>query len=310
MKRTSPFLQQEHDPRDPNPWFAVYLDGSIPIADDVKLAWLEGESSKSRQFLLPVMRPLARAAIVLVQVVKIFLPNRFTSSRLLHRILAWGLKTFVSPHANWLILRHFHLGAEILQFIGQNIPGVTIPPLNDMRLRNLDALKNDAFLKHDLNVFNFVIYLNRQLREQQREITPPPVIDFSCISDGPFEIEPMPDRWSNFIDLQTAIECYTPIYQLFLTDNDFWRATNSLQLDETIALYASKILDNPLPMLLVNNRHPMIPLSTLRAGFRLVLHGLAIEMLHAFLVQMKRQQMAGQRDLDDSSASKSTTVNI
>ena len=41
---------------------------------------------------------------------------------------------------------------------------------------------------------------------------------------------------------------------------------------------------------LVNNKHPMVAQSTLRAGYRLVLHGLASEMLHAYLVQKKRVQ--------------------
>lgn len=296
MKKMPDFLSQVHDPRDPNPWLAVYLDGSIPIADDVKRAWLEDASSKSRQFILPVVRPLARLTIVLVQVAKTLLPSAFTSSRVLHRILSWSLKVFVSPNANWLILRHFHLGAEIMQFIGRNVPGVDIPPLNDMRLRNLDDIRHDAFLKHDLNLFNFVIYLNRQLREQGRELEAPAVVDFSAITDGPLPIDPMPERMTNFVDLQTAIELYTPIYQLFLTDNDFWRATNSLQLDETMAIYASKILSNPMPVMLVNNRHPMVALSTLRAGSRLILHGLATEMLHALLVQLKRHQETGKSE--------------
>ena len=290
MKELPAFVDGSHDPRDPNPWMAIYLDRSIPIAEDVKLAWLEDCSSKSRQFLLPVARPLARATIVVFQVVKTFLPSAFTSSRVLHHILSWSLTRFVSANANWLILRHFNLGAEILQFIGRNVPGVTIPALNDMRLTNLEQIKDDAFLKHDLNVFNFVIYLNRQLLDQGRQLEACAEPDFSCITDGDLPIEPMPDGATNFIDLHTAIELYTPIYQLFLTDNDFWRATNSLQLDETIALYVSRILGDPTPMLLVNNRHPLISMSTLRAGYRLVLHGLATEMLHAFLVTRKRQQ--------------------
>jgi hypothetical protein len=78
----------------------------------------------------------------------------------------------------------------------------------------------------------------------------------------------MPDRWSNFIDLQTAIELFTPVYQLFLTDNDFWRATTSLQLDETIAIYVSRIIGEPLPLIMANNGYPMAPLTTLRAGAR------------------------------------------
>ena len=96
----------------------------------------------------------------------------------------------------------------------------------------------------------------------------------------------------NCIDLLTAIEVYTPIFQLLLTDSDFWRASNSLQLDETIAIYASRLLNDPLPLLLVNNKHPMIALNTQGAGYRLVLHGLASEMLHAYLVEKKREQAA------------------
>lgn len=293
MKKQPKFLEGAHDPRDPNPWMAVWLDRSIPIDDTVKRAWLEDSSSASRQFLLPVVRPLARAAIVLIQLVKIFLPRTLTSSRVLHWLLSESLKTFVTPNANWLILRHFHLGAEILAFLGRNIQGVTIPPLENMRMRNLDDLKEDAFLRHDLNVFNFLIYLNQQLRDQGRDIVPVAQLDFSDVTDGDLPIEPMPDRWCNKVDLQTAIELYTPVYQLFLTDNDFWRATHSLQLDETIAIYAARVLNDPLPAMLVNNRHPMIPLSTLRSGARLVLHGLSVEMLHAYLVLKKREQARG-----------------
>jgi len=47
-------------------------------------------------------------------------------------------------------------------------------------------------------------------------------------------------RWHNIVDLQVAIELFTPIYHLFLTDNDFWRADNLQQLDETIVIYTSR----------------------------------------------------------------------
>jgi len=40
----------------------------------------------------------------------------------------------------------------------------------------------------------------------------------------------------------------------------------------------------------VNNGHPLVPMSTLRAGYRLVLHGLSTEMLHSLLNQMKQAQ--------------------
>jgi hypothetical protein len=283
------FESLQHDPRDPNPWLALYYDQSTPIDAEVKKAWLKDSSSWCRQFVLPVARPLARGTIILFQLLKILLPSAFTSSLLLHRFLAWGLATFVTKEANWLILRHFHIGSEILDFIARNVPGTSVP-LSPLRPIELADLRAEVFLRHDLNLFNFIINLNRELRDRGQVIARVARPDFGGISGGDFHIAPMPDRWHNFIDMQTAIELFTPAYQLFLTDNDFWRATNSLQLDETIAIYVARILDQPQNLVLLNNKHPLVPESTLRAGYRLVLHGLASEMLYELLVRAKRGQ--------------------
>lgn len=118
----------------------------------------------------------------------------------------------------------------------------------------------------------------------------PEQLDFSMIREPALRIEDMPHGRTNVLDLQSAIEMFTPLYQLMLTDNDFWRACNSLQLDETIGIYAAQLLAAPQHLILVNNNHPLVPLSTLRAGHRLVLHGLSSEMLHSLLAQMKAAQ--------------------
>ena len=292
MKKEPEFLAREHDPADPSPWLALYLDRSTPLPDKVKKAWLTDSSCGSRQYLLPFLRPLARAFIILIQVIKTFLPRRWSHSQLLHRILAWGLKRFVSPEANWLILRHFHLGAQALAFIAANSPvPITTHPLEPLEI---DDLKDELFVKHDLNLFNFVIRLNQALREAGVEMHAPESVDFSMIQDPPLKLEDMPQGKLNFLDLQSAIELFTPLYQLMLTDNDFWRAANSLQLDETIGIYAAKLLGAPQHLILVNNGHPLVPMSTLRAGYRLVLHGLSTEMLHSLLMEMKAAQQGAE----------------
>ncbi|HEY7413346.1 MAG TPA: hypothetical protein VII13_21570 [Vicinamibacteria bacterium] len=281
-----------HDPRDPDPWLALYLDRSVPIDDEAKAALLIALRSRSRQFLLPLVRPLARLAMVLIQVLKVFVPRGLTSSPLLHRLIHRALRTFVAPESNFLILRHFHIGSEVLAFIAANVPGVDVP-LSPLRPRRLVDVEDDLFLRHDLNLFNFVIRLNAQLREKGLEIGRVERPNLECITDGPFPMEPFPRRWTNFVDLQTAIEIYTPLYQLLLTDNDFWRASNSLQLDETVGLYVARILGVPEHLVLVNNKHPLVPLSTLMAGYRLMLHGLSAECLHAMLRERKRAAAGG-----------------
>jgi hypothetical protein len=287
MSQVPDFLREPHDERDPSPWLALYLDQSVPMAEPAKRAWLTDLSSKNRQFMLPLARPFARAFMILFQLVKIVLPG-LQSSRLLHRLLEWNMKTFVSPHANLLIMRHFHLGSEILRFIADNTAHVDVKT-TPLKPYSLDEVRNDLFLKHDLNLFNFVINLNRQLTAGGREMAPVSELDFGAISATPPEFAPFPERWLNFVDLETAIELYTPLYQLFLTDHDFWRASNSLQLDETIALYIARLLGDFSLLGLVNNKHPLVPMMTLRAGYRLVLHGLSTEILHAALVKRQRE---------------------
>jgi hypothetical protein len=43
----------------------------------------------------------------------------------------------------------------------------------------------------------------------------------------------------------------------------------------------------------MENGHPLVPLSTLQAGYRLMMHGLDVEGLHGWLRVLKRRQAAG-----------------
>ncbi|MGO4372856.1 hypothetical protein AB4Z21_19250 [Paenibacillus sp. MCAF20] len=210
MSEADYFRNMKHDRNDPNPFLAIYLDQSIPFNEEAKAAYLKDCSSRSRQFLLPLLRPLARLLIILLQIYKIIVPKALTSSRLLHRVLHWGMKTFVSPSANYMILRHFYLGSEVLQFIRDNVPGVNIT-MNPLKPTNLEPVKDDLFLIHDLNLYNFVINLNKELRDNKLEVTKQDRLNFAAITSSPLPIEPMPRRWTNFMDLTTAIECFTPL---------------------------------------------------------------------------------------------------
>lgn len=279
------------DPSDPDMWRVLYLDRSVPIDDGAKAMLLKSMQRKSRRWLLPVLRPFARLAIGLFGLLRLLIPNGLALPRFLHWLIYRGLRRWVSPEANTLILRHFHIGTEILTFIKDNVPGL-VAETRPLRPRSLADLKGDAFVQHDLNLYILVGRLGEHLRRTGGRIERPARIDFGAITDGPFVIEPMPDAWTNRIDLQCAVEAYTPLYQLFLRDKDFWRASNSLQLDEAIAIHVAQILGDGSGLPLVNNGHPLLPLSTLGAGWRLMLHGLSAEQLHYRLRLLKRAQAA------------------
>lgn len=286
MKENISDIFNNHDERDPNPWLAMYVDLSIPINDTTKKSLMRDNDSSSAKYILPIVKVCSKIVMFFIHVFKFFLPNLINSSKILHRILSWGLKKFVSPDANLLIFRHFHVGSEIIQFIANNTEEVNITT-SPLKPRDFEDIKDDLFLKHDLNLYNFVIKLNNQLREKNIPIRGKQTLDLSMITIDQFDHIQFPNKWTNILDLRSAIELFTPFYQLFLTSNDFLRASNSLQLDETIAIYTSQILGTPSHLGLVNNKHPMVPETTYSAAYRLVLHGLAAETLHEVLVNIK-----------------------
>jgi hypothetical protein len=284
-------LAAGHDPRDPDPWLALRLDQSLPIDDDAKDALLRGDASYSRRYLAPAIKPLVFLFFVLVHVVRRVFVRWPAFPGALHGLIVWGLKTFATPDANRLILRHFHIGTELLAFVKANAGPVQVGA-HPLRPRRIEDLKDNVFLQHDLNIYNFIIELNRSLRAQGRDLEPVAEPDFSMITDGPFELEETRKGPLNFVDIQTAVEVYTPLYALFLPKPDFVRAANSLQLDEVVAIYVAKILGTDYHLAFVKNGHPLAPLSTFQAGYRLMMHGLDCEALHGWLRQMKRRQAA------------------
>ncbi len=283
------FETLEHNPKDPNPWQALFYDKSIPFNREAKAAYLYDSNSKSRRYFHPIAKPIARLAILIIKFLKIITPKKLSSPKLLHRVLYFSMKYWITPEANYLILRHFNLGSEILMFIKNNVKGIDDIPMNPLKPTKLADVKDNLFLLHDLNLFNFVIRLNKEMREKNITIQPIPhdQIDYSMISSEEFKFDKFRNGWTNFVDLTTAIEIFTPVYQFFLTDNDFWRASNSLQFDETIGIYVATILNTPENMMVVNNKHPMIPMNIIDAGYRLTLHGLSTEIAHGLLVKMK-----------------------
>lgn len=287
------FDVKSHDIENPDPWLALALDQSTFLDQSAKEALLRNNASWSRRLLLPIVRPLARISIAIFRLIRIFLPETFTSSRVLHNIICWGMRNFVSKDANYLILRHFNMGSQVLRFLGDNIADekLTSHPLLP---KNVEDLRGNVFVQHDLNIYNFVIELNSQLKGQEKRINPIPLdkIDFSAIQNFEDQIEEMPDKWHNFLDLQSAIEIYTPMFALLLSREDFERASNSLQLDETIAIYAATLFNRGEIMGLVNNKHPMVPLSTVEAGFRLMLHGIDAENLYGFIKYVRDNREA------------------
>ena len=200
--KSDPFDPRRYDANDPDPWLALYLDHSLPIDPGAKRALLLGARSWSRRWLFPVSRPLVFLFFCFVKVLRAISPRHPNLNGLLHKSIHWGLRTFGSPECNTLILRHFHIGTELIAFIKANA-GVDPALVRTVPLRplTLKSLEDNVFLQHDLNIFNFIIELNLALRAAGKEITPPERVDFSMLSDIEPDFETFPTGPLNRIDI-------------------------------------------------------------------------------------------------------------
>ena len=107
------FDPESFDPKDPDPWLALYLDTSLPFESTAKAALLRGMDSYSRAFLLPALKPLIFVFFLLVHGLRRIFVHWPSAPKALHWLIWWGLKNFATPDANYLILRHFNLGIHI-----------------------------------------------------------------------------------------------------------------------------------------------------------------------------------------------------
>ena len=62
--------RKRFDPKNPDPWLALWLDQSLPIAEEAKGALLRGNRSWSRRWMFNVVRPFVFAFFLFVKLLR------------------------------------------------------------------------------------------------------------------------------------------------------------------------------------------------------------------------------------------------
>lgn len=284
MTPTSAYSPKPHDRLDPSIWDALYLDSGIPVDPVAKAYMIRDLQHWSRNYLLIPIKLLANVLLALIMTVKRLLPVQFHAYGLMHRSAAWFLNTFVTPEACYLIVRHLNLGSNIVNFLIDNGPDRAIAP-STLYPRTVDDLADNAFLEHDLILYNFVLdYSKAQkenpgwLQEVQRR-----GLDYSSIRPVDLDIDVSNRKWTQILDLESAIELFKVFYSLCLTSDEFFRAVVSLQFDENFGIYVSTITGDYDWNHVITNRHPLAPASPFAAARNLMLHGIITEYLYRYL---------------------------
>jgi len=223
----------------PTVWMAILADPTVPFDRDTLTHVLADQRRRSRRWLYPVVRPLSRLAVGLIRIGKRLLPLDFAAHSTMDRLCVWFLRRFVSPAAGALLIRHFIVETNLLNFVVRNAapPGVAEVTL---RPTTLPELGNRAVIEHDLNVYDVLIGLGLGLGLGVGGGVgggPAPVgpheLDYSMLTVPPIDASAGTRRFLR-LDIQTALCLMNVPFALCLTDAEYQRAVHSLRLDESL----------------------------------------------------------------------------
>jgi hypothetical protein len=225
------------DPRAPSLWDVVAADPSIPMDRDTLRLVIRDQRRLSRAALYPWIRVLSRVAVTLIVAGKRACPVRFSAHATMDRMCLWFLRRFVSPDAVTLLIRHFIVETNLLNFCVRN--GLRTPgPPGEVALRptTLADLGNRAVIEHDLNVYRVLFALGSHgpgggagmLGQRDRAS-----LDFGMLGIPGIDPEPHTRRFLN-LDIQTALCLMNIPFAACLTPAEYRRAVHSLRLDASL----------------------------------------------------------------------------
>ena len=209
---------------DPSMWEAVYADPSVPLDRALVRQIINDQRRLSRRWLYPIARIVSRVLVAIISIVKRVLPFRWMPLGTMDALCVWFLRRFVSPGAVELLIRHFVVETNLVNFIIRNT-AVDMAPVT-LRPETLAGLGDSAVVEHDVNVYDVLIALDGVA------LTQPETLDFRHLDIPPLDAERGRRRYLR-LDIQTAL-CFMNIpFSMALTVEEYRRAVHSIRFDDS-----------------------------------------------------------------------------
>jgi len=218
-------------------WEVMAVDPSIPMDRDTLRLVIRDQRRVSRAVLYPWVRVLSRVTVTFIVAGKRACPVRFSAHDTMDRMCLWFLRRFVSPDAVTLLIRHFIIETNLLNFCVRN--GLRDPGRRGevtLRPTTLADLGNRAVIEHDLNVYRVLSALGRRAPGSDERMAGPrdhAGLDFSMLAVPRIDPEPRTRRILN-LDIQTALCLMNIPFAACLTPAEYRRAVHSLRLDASL----------------------------------------------------------------------------
>jgi hypothetical protein len=220
---------------DPSMWEAIYSDPSVPLDRALTQQIIDDQRRLSRRWLYPIARPLSRIVVAIVSIIKRVLPFRWMPLSTMDRLCVWFLRRFVSPDAVELLIRHFVVETNLVNFIIRNTSAAMDPVT--LRPETLAGLGDQAVVEHDVNVYDVLIALDGV------DIARADPLDFTQLDIPRLDAERHQRRLIR-LDIQTAL-CFMNIpFSMALTVEEYRRAVHSIRFDDSFLEILALICDD------------------------------------------------------------------
>jgi hypothetical protein len=269
------------DPVEPDVWDMMLVDPSVPIDRATLRLVVRDQRRASRGYLYPWLRILSRVAVTCVVVGKRLLPFQFRAHATMDRLCLLFLRRFVAPDAVSLLIRHFIVETDLLNFAVRN---ARVPGLTEVALRptTLSGLGKHAVIEHDLNVYRVLMRLGASGRPVRRE---PAELDFSMLDVPATDPEPETRRLVN-LDIQTALCLMNIPFALCLTSAEYRRAVHSMSLDTSLLFVLAELTGDPTFLGWRNGVRPVRLQSDIDVPLTVYEHAVLCEYAHARLREL------------------------
>jgi hypothetical protein len=214
---------------EPSLWELMAVDPGVPIDRDSLRLVIADQRRPSRALLYPWVRVASRLIVTAIVIGKRACPVRFSAHVTMDRMCLWFLRHFVAPDAVYLLIRHFVIETNLLNFCARNVPSAG---LADVALRPVAVadLGNRAVIEHDLNVYRALLAIGSAGPVPERGAAD---LDFGMLTVPGIDPDRQARRLLN-LDIQTALCLMNIPFAFCLTPSQYRRAVHSLRLDASL----------------------------------------------------------------------------
>ena len=264
--------------REPDIWDTMMVDPSVPVDRDTLRLMIQDQRKGSRGYVYPWLRVLSRIAVTCIVAGKRMLPFEFRAHATMDRLCLWFLRRFVAPDAVSLLIRHFVVETNLLNFAVRNA-GVAGPAEVDLRPTKLSGLGDRAVIEHDLNVYRVLRGLGASGRLARRDVSD---LDFSMLDVPAIDPERGTGRLVR-LDIQSALCLMNVPFALCLTSSEYRRAVHSMTLDTSLLSVLATLTGDQTFLGWRNGAQPLRVESNIDVPLAVYEHAVLCEYAHARL---------------------------